>query len=114
MVIRSGQMGALADDARDRANSDLAAYARRRFPTRFADTPEEVLLKIAEEVRKRAAAEGFEREDHVSTFLDLTVMYGSDFPRSDWASPILNNEGLDAHHKMLSLRNRVEQSGVKL
>jgi hypothetical protein len=114
MVIRSDQMGTLADSSRSRANSELAAYARRRFPTRFADTQEEVLLKIADEVRTRAAAEGFEREDHVSTFLDLTVMYGSNFPQSDWAAPVLSNASLDAERKMLSLTNQVEQSGVKL
>jgi hypothetical protein len=81
MVIRSGQTSVLADEALNRANSDLAVYARRRFPDRFKDTAEPVLIKIAEEVRTRAAAEGFDREDHVATFLDLIGMYGSDFPR---------------------------------
>lgn len=114
MVIRPKQMSDLADDAQSRADRELAAYARRRFPTRFADTEEEVLLKIVNEVRKNAAAEGFEREDHVSTFLDLTVMYGSGFPQSDWAAPILTNESLDPEAKMLSLTHRLEENGVKL
>ncbi len=113
MIIRSEQKEELGDDVHRRANNELAAYARRRFPSRFEKTPLPVLLKIAEEVRSRAAAEGFEREDHIATFLDLTVMYGSDFPASAWAQPILTNASLDPDQKISALTNQVEQSGVK-
>jgi len=114
MVIRSDQLGTFDEDARTRANRHLAAYARERFPERFFNTTDEVLLRIVEEIRHRAAAEGFEQEDHIASFLDLTVMYGGDFPRSAWAEPILTNKGLDAEHKMQSLAMRVEESGIKL
>jgi hypothetical protein len=113
VVIRSGQKEKLAEDTLRRANEELAGYARRRFPSRFENTAQPVLLKIVEEIRTRAAAHGFEREDHVATFLDLTVMYGSDFPESLWAQPILTNESLDPAHKISALTNQVEQSGVK-
>ena len=113
MIIRSDQKHELGEDSRRRANDELAAYARRRFPSRFEKTAPPVLLKIVEEVRARAATEGFVREDHVATYLDLTVMYGSDFPTSPWARPILTNESLDPDHKISALTNQVEESGVK-
>ncbi len=114
VIVRSAQKGALAKDSRRRANIALADYARRRFPKRFSATPHDVLLRIAEEVRTRAAARGFEREDHVFTYFDLTVMYGAGFPESVWAEPILSNEALGPDHKMHALRTKVEETGVKL
>ena len=114
MVIRADQMGDLAGNARQRANAGLADYARRRFPDRFGATPDNVLIRIAEEVRRRAAADGFEREDHVATYLDLTVMYGAEFGKSAWAAPILANEEYTPDQRIAALQVRVEESGVKL
>jgi hypothetical protein len=116
VVIQSEQKNALAQDALRRANEALAAYARRRFPSLFEKTAQEVLLKMVQEIRTRAGAGagGFDREDHIATYLDLTVMYGSDFPESNWAKPILTSPSLSPEHKISALTSQVEETGVKL
>jgi hypothetical protein len=114
VVIRSEQKSVLAEDALNRANEALVVYARRRFPSLYGQTAPDVLLKRVQQIRTRAGAAGFDREDHIATFLDLTVMYGSDFPESAWARPILTNSSLNPEHKMFALTSQVEATGVKL
>jgi hypothetical protein len=114
VVIRPEQQDALAQDSLRRSNQAMAAYARRRFPSIFDTTPEDVLLKNVQEIRTRAGAAGFDREDHVARYLDFTVMYGAEFPESDWAKPILTNPSLGPDHKISALTKQVEESGVQL
>lgn len=114
LAIRSEQIQAFVPVLRQRANEQLAAYARRRFPDLFAESDDEKLMTLAEEVRAAAEAYGFEQDDHVATFLDLWVMYGSGFPQSPWAAPILLNAYLWPDEKIGRLRQRVEQSGIAL
>jgi len=104
----------LAQDALRRANDLLAEYARRRFPSLLENTAPETLLKIVQEVRTRAGTNGFEREDQIATYLDLTLMYGSDFAESDWAKPILANASFVTDDKISALMGQVEANGVKL
>jgi hypothetical protein len=114
VIIRTEQMSEMSAQARRRANVELASYARRRFPTRFADNRDDTLLQFSGEVRIRAAAFGIEREDHVATWLDLTVMYGADFSQAAWAAPIVNDKGLGPDEKIAALTSRVEETGVNL
>jgi hypothetical protein len=114
LIIRTEQMAALAADARRRANADLAEYARRRFPTLFAEVPDDALLRLSEDARSSAYALGVKREDLVATWLDLIVMYGRDFAQSEWAAPIINDRCVDPETRLLSLTALVESTGVKL
>ena len=114
MMMRSEQMGDLTSGAQRRADTEMVDYARRRFPTKFAQTPQETMMRIVKEIRNRAAGDGFEREDHVASYLDFTVMYGPDFSRSEWAQPILENDAYNVDQKIQALSTRVEETGVKL
>jgi hypothetical protein len=69
---------------------------------------------LVEQIRRRAQQYGITKENDVATFLDLTIMYGPDFPRASWASDILREEKILGPYKMALLRQRVRKSGVDL
>jgi hypothetical protein len=114
MLIRAEQMAVLRSHAQNRANVVMADYARKRFPTLYADAPQQELLELAQEARTRAAEFGIHREDLIATWLDLMVMYGSEFHRNEWASGILGDFGSDPEVRFAVLTRLVERSGVRL
>jgi hypothetical protein len=72
------------------------------------------VLEFVQTVRKTAREYEIEKENDVATFLDFTVMYGQDFPKSDWAKDILSCNELQGPAKMTILRHQVTETGVKL
>jgi len=113
-IIRNGQIESLSESMQERADRELAKYARDRFPDKFKNFPEERLYAGVKYVRAQAKSLGFEREDDVATFLDFVVMYGNQFCDSPWAAEVLNNKHLHAPDKMAMLRYRVRLAGVDL
>ena len=59
-----------------------------------------------------AAEYGIKKEEDVAVFLDLSVMYGEDFHRDEWASDVLADEAIAPSKKVDELRERVFQSGA--
>jgi hypothetical protein len=114
LAIYPKQLEELEKHCRLQANIKLAEYAAKRFPANFKDLAPERLLTFVDKVRSQAEKYEFEKEVHVATFLDLLVMYGDDFPKSEWAAPTLAAANLSPDAKITLLRQIVEASGVKL
>jgi hypothetical protein len=114
LTVRKEQLKALGSEAVLRSDGRLAAYARARFPKRFAGATDAELLAFVSRVRAHARRCGVLRETDVGTFLDLTVMYGDCFDRDAWAAEVLRNPGLHGHDKMVLLRYLVGLSGVQM
>lgn len=112
--IRSEQVTALSQEREARADVALVPYARQRFPTEFVEQNDSQVQHFIHGVRGEARKFGIEREDCVATFFDLTVMYGSDFPKAPWASDVLSSNALKGPDKIALLKYRVKQTGVML
>jgi hypothetical protein len=110
--IRPEQVTTLTLSLTQRANRHLVLYARTRFPRELAHTDETALYELVTKVRVAAQQYGIHKENDVATFLDLTVMYGPDFPHASWATDILREEKTLGPYKMAVLRQRVRKSGV--
>ena len=114
MKILQQQLNALRQMLVERANRNLADYARRRFPQQFEARSFEEIFALISRVRAAANGHGIEREDDVATFLDLTVMYGADFDRSTWAREVITASTLHGPDKMAVLRHLVTRAGATL
>ena len=114
LAIYPKQLEELEKHCRFQANVKLAEYAAKRFPANFKDLDPAQLLVFVDKARSQAERYEFEKEAHVATFLDLLVMYGDDFPQSQWAAPTLAAPNLSPDAKITLLRQIVEASGVKL
>ena len=107
-------MQAFSSSQSAQANQHLVRYAQQRFPSEFKQNEDPRLLQFVEKVRATAGRYGIEKENDVATFLDFTVMFGLDFPKSAWAEDILNCDTLYGPDKMAVLRHRVSETGTKL
>jgi hypothetical protein len=114
LQIRADQLKALSLAQESRANRVLVSYVMERFPAEFQERNDPSVLEFVQGVRSAARQFGIEREDNIATFLDMTVMYGQDFPTAPWARDILVSEALHGPDKVALLRHRIEQTGVTL
>jgi hypothetical protein len=112
--IRLEQFQALTTAVGDRANRELAHYARSRFPAKLAEIVDSELLAIVVRVRQVAQSYAIDREDNIATFLDLTMMYGEDFHKDRWAAEVLTSDALHGPDKMVLLRHKVRLTNVLL
>lgn len=114
LQIQADQMEAFSESRRNEANAKLVAYAKRRYPSKYGAEDDAVVLEQVISTRETARQYGVQREDNVATFFDLSVMYGQEFPNSDWAKDILACDELHGPDKMAVLRFRVVESGANL
>lgn len=114
LQVQADQMEAFSKSKRKEANARLVAYAKRRFPSKYGTEEDAVVLEQVISTRETARKYGVQREDDVATFFDLSVMYGQEFPDSDWAQDILACDELHGPDKMAVLRFRVIESGTSL
>jgi hypothetical protein len=112
--IRDEQLRALSSALESRADRALVGYALHRFPAEYEQSDDSILLEFVKNVRAAARQFGIEREDNVATFLDLTVMYGQNFPKASWAHDVLASQALHGPDKVALLRHRIQQTGVIL
>lgn len=112
--ITEEQMQKLDQLTRDRGNRRIAEYVAERFPHAFAGYDEARKIAVIERMREAAAAFGFERDDHIGTYIDLFVMYGPGFESQPWAASILNDPDLSPAAKVFALKRRVSASGVEV
>ena len=106
LIIRREQIAAFQSDAEKRTDQNLADYARRRFPNRFASVANEMLLEFVAEVRQNASKRSIFDVKDVATALDLSVMYHPHFYDLDWVRDIFAST-LSPTDKMSVLRERV-------
>jgi hypothetical protein len=114
LKIRQIQLDAIVASLHHRANAALARYARRRFPGELGSASDNELIELVERVRSTASTYGFQMENDVGTFLDLSIMFGEDFRRQKWAAEILSDDALHAPDKMELLRHKVRLANVDL
>jgi hypothetical protein len=114
LTIRSEQLHALVAAQIDRANQELAVYARDRFPQLCDGVWDEALPRLAGRIRNQGKQFGLTREDQFAIFLDLAIMYGEDFPKQDWAAQILQRPNVPPTASLELLVRRVRASGVPI
>ena len=112
--VRSEQLESLTKAQLAHANRALGHYARQRFPVEFANTSEAAMTSFVVGVREAANSYGVQQESDVATFLDLTVMYGSEFPAAEWAADCMACRALSGSEKIAALRKRLRKSGLEL
>lgn len=89
------------------ADFELVAHARQRFPEHLAKVDDRQLRDFVASVRKLAAGYDVVNQDDVATAVDLTIMYGEDFYRQEWASDIFDVASWSSADMMSALRDRV-------
>lgn len=114
MQITARQIRQLDQGARDEGNRRIAAYIGMRFPPAFAGRDEPQQIAIVERMREAAATWGFERDDHIGTYIALHLMYGAGFVSQPWAAPVLRDMRRSPVVKMRTLVRRVRAAGIDL
>jgi hypothetical protein len=108
------QMQVLDEHRRADGNRRIAAYVDERFPQAFAGRDEPQKAAVIERMREAAAVFGFERDDHLGTYIVLHLMYGVGFESQPWAAPVLGNALLGPQEKIRTLERRVRAAGASL
>jgi hypothetical protein len=114
MQISATQMQVLDEHRRDAGNRRIAAYVAERFPQAFAGRDEPQKIAVIERMREAAAPFGFERDDHLGSYIVLYLMYGPGFESQPWAATVLGNALLSPQEKIRTLERRVRAAGVEL
>ena len=112
LKINARQLEAMKTRRRERANRQMAEYAKSRFPATCGGPTEEV-MRTVDECRNRASRYGIVREDLVAGFLDFWIMFGDSFDMSEWSADVLNSD-LAPASMIQVLRGRVRRTGVSL
>jgi len=109
MIIRAEQMKAFEERAAKQRDSELIRYARGRFPDYFAAHSPDEMAEFCSAVRKMATKLLITEESDVATVLDLTVMYGPEFPADPWTSDVFAVADWSGPEKMDVIRSRVRR-----
>ena len=111
LTIRKKNQIVLSEALQKNMGPRLVKYVLCRFPNVYGKDAE-AARALVDRVTPVAAEYGIKKEEDVAVFLDLSVMYGEDFHRDEWASDVLADEALAPSKKMDELRERVFQSGA--
>jgi hypothetical protein len=111
LTIRRQNQIVLVEALQKNMGPRLVKYILCRFPKVFGKDAE-AARAFVDRVTPVAKEYGITKEEDVAVFLDLSVMYGEDFHRDEWASDVLTDEALSPTDKMDELRDRVFESGA--
>jgi hypothetical protein len=111
LTIRKKNQIALTEALQRNMGPRLAKYMLCRFPKIFGKDMEAAQAHV-DKMTPVAKEYGITKEEDVAVFLDLSVMYGEDFHKDEWASDVLTDEALSPGAKMDELRERVFESGA--
>lgn len=97
LIIRSAQLQALAQQAREQFIKDMLGHVYRYFPTpAWLLTPDELRSRVSEAI-DRAAGHQLTSRQQVCRFINLAATYGWAFdsdPELTWMRDILTDTGL--------------------
>lgn len=111
LTIRKKNQEVLAEALQKGMAPRIVKYLLLRFPEVFGKDAEAAGALVAR-VIEAAKPYGIKHEVDVAVFADLSVMYGEEFHRDEWASEVLTDEALAPRDKMDELRDRVFESGA--
>ncbi|NUQ73115.1 MAG: hypothetical protein HUU21_06135 [Polyangiaceae bacterium] len=111
LTIRRKNQAVLVEALQKGMAPRLVKYILCRFPDVFGKDARRAEALI-DRVIEAAKGYGITQEADVAVFADLSVMYGEEFHRDDWALEVLADEELSPRAKMDELRDRVFESGA--
>ncbi len=97
MIIRSGQMEVLSDDAHRKFERQLVEELRRFAPWHAEILGADGLLKCVRYAEKHAEPYGFTNRGPIRLYLQSMFLLGSDFdtdPTLPWAAQVLNDSSI--------------------
>jgi len=114
IVITQGQMDVLGQAHRRAGNLRIANHFERRFPGLLEGRSVEEKIALAEKYRQQAATHGFREDREIAYYMDLCVMYGTEFARTRHFQPIMSNPALSPGDKILHVKALLAHHGVPL
>jgi hypothetical protein len=114
LTIRRKNQDALSEALQKGMAPRLVKYVLHRFPDVYAKNGKdaEAARALVDRVIEAARPYGITQEIDVAVFADLSVMYGEEFHRDEWAHEVLTDAELPPKEKMDELRDRVFESGA--
>ncbi|PYS36859.1 MAG: hypothetical protein DMG14_23230 [Acidobacteria bacterium] len=105
LKIRNDQMKAFSEYMDKSFEGRAAGHLRAEYPLDTKDISDDELCAFIQEGSSRAAKHQFTRETEIGIFLDLMMMFGTDFDQTEsWATEILVKPDLSSEEKLERLR----------
>src|SRR4051794_31742361 len=111
MILRNAQIEALYRDARERFERDMVRMLRVRQAEKTREMSDVQLRAVITVGIDKAVGYGLRVYDDIRSFLNLSILLGSDFdtsPETEWIGEILRDESLDGEEKMLWIEDGLE------
>lgn len=103
LTIRKEQLAVLAAEEMRKFENRLLVHVKKCFPEQYREEEEAKIRKTLQYGVQRAAAHRFSCEREICKYIDLMLVFGSDFDRSSWASSVLDNPEIGPKRKMKQL-----------
>lgn len=91
LTIRKEQLAVLTAEEMKKFENRLLVHVKKCFPEQYKAEGEAKIRKTLQYGVQRAAAHRFSSERDICKYIDLMLVFGSDFDRSSWASSVLDN-----------------------
>ena len=96
MTIREKQLAAFEAAALGDFENRLLSHVRKHFSDDCASLAETELRDTIEERIDLAKGYGFESEQHICAFINLTFAVGAEFHKLPWAKQVLHDKWIDS------------------
>jgi hypothetical protein len=111
LTVRKKNLAMLEEAIQGDMKPRLVKYILRRFYHVF-EGDKKAAAGLVERACAAAEAYGITKDEEAAIFADLSVMYGEEFHRDEWAAEVLTSEALTPAQKIKELRARVRESGA--
>lgn len=111
LTVRKRNLAMLEESIQRGMRPRLVKYILRRFHHVF-EGDKKAAQGLVERACTTAEAYGLTKDEEAAVFADLSVMYGEEFHRDEWAAEVLTSEALTPAQKIQELRVRVRESGA--
>lgn len=112
LMVSNRQLDAITAVLEAQENEQLLDYAKQRFPDIVVPGSAECNVEWIRAVRVTARRFGIRHSKNLAVFVDLSIMYGSGFPDSEWAGETLRTRTFSEFEKINILKSKLEEQGI--